>query len=133
MIKLLMCLYTNSLKNNMPNNTLQSDIQEINLSYLMLAQKLLHQDFSVGITKLGINQDVATILLRMSPSQLVKLSSCGSMICSFRLNDYQILNALTSNSLDGILQQAHTEILMAQSSLDSSDIDSNQDPDKIDE
>lgn len=117
----------------MPNNTLQSDIQEINLSYLMLAQKLLHQDFSVGITKLGINQDVATILLRMSPSQLVKLASCGSMICSFRLNDYQILNALTSNSLDGILQQAHTEILMAQSLLDSSDIQSNEDTENKEE
>lgn len=110
----------------MPKNTLQSDIQEINLSYLMLAQKLLHQDFAMGITKLGINQDVATILLRMSPSQLVKLSSCGSVICNFRLNDYQILNALTSNSLDGILQQAHTEILMTQSSLENNDINTNQ-------
>lgn len=132
MIKPYTHLYLNNLKNSMPNNTLQSDIQEINLSYLMLAQKLLHQDFSAGITKLGINQDVATILLRMSPSQLIKLSSCSSIICSFRLNDYQILNALTSNSLDGILQQAHTEILMTQSSLEPSQAKSDEPHKKTD-
>lgn len=95
-------------------NPILNDIQEVNLSYLMLAQRLLRENFSAGMFRLGFDHDVAQIVMKLSPAQLVKLASSSSVLCQFRLNDYQLLASLTQEVLGGILQQAHATILMAQ-------------------
>lgn len=102
------------------NNTSLSDIQEVNLSYLMLAQRLLRENFTAGVFRLGFNADVAEIILKLSPAQLVKLAGSSSLICGFRLNDYNLLSTLTQDVLGGVLQQAHSTILLSQQSVDLS-------------
>ncbi len=97
-----------------PHQDLLADIHEINLSYLMLAQRMLRDDYSTGMARLGFDEDVASLILQLSPAQLVRLASTGSVICRFRLNDYELLSALTRDVLGGILQQAHSAILLAQ-------------------
>lgn len=96
------------------DNTLLSDIREVNLSYLMLAQRLLHDNFAAGAFRLGFGADVGKIVMGLSPAQVVKLSSSNSLLCQFRLNDYELLSSLTQDVLGGILQQAHSTILLAQ-------------------
>lgn len=95
-------------------NPILNDIQEVNLSYLMLAQRLLRENFAAGMYRLGFDSDVAETVMKLSPAQLVKLASANMVLCQFRLNDYQLLASLTQEVLGGILQQAHTTILMAQ-------------------
>ena len=95
------------------NTALLQDIQEVNLSYLMLAQRLLRENLAAGMFRLGITEDVADILLELSPAQLVRLASSTSLICGFRLDDYNLLSTLTRDVLDGVLQQAHTTILLS--------------------
>jgi len=92
------------------------DIQEINLSYLLLAQRLLRENCAAGMFRLGLDEDVAASLLKLSPAQTVKLAASSSLLCGFRLNDAQLLQALTQDVLGGILQQAHSTILLAQQS-----------------
>ena len=99
---------------SLPNPSLLGDIQEINLSYLMLAQRLLRDDYATGMARLGLDEDVASVILQLSPAQLVRLAGSSSVICSFRMNDYEMLTALTRDVLGGILQQAHSAILLAQ-------------------
>jgi len=96
------------------SNTALNDIQEVNLSYLMLAQRLLRENYAAGMFRLGFSSDVADIILQLSPAQLVKLAGSSSLICSFRLNDYGLLSALTQDVLGGVLQQAHSTILLSQ-------------------
>ncbi len=95
-------------------NSSLRDVHEVNLSYLMLAQRLLRENYSAGMFRLGFDTDVADIVLRLSPAQLVKLASSSSLICGFRLNDYDLLSSLTQDVLGGVLQQAHSTILLAQ-------------------
>lgn len=90
------------------------DIQEVNLTYLMLAQRLLRENLSAGMFRLGFCEDVATTVLQLSPAQIVKLASSGSLICGFRLDDYGLLSALSQDVLGGALQQAHSTILLSQ-------------------
>src|SRR5690625_3126851 len=97
-----------------PDQSLLQDIQEINLSYLMLAQRLLRDDAATGMARLGVDEDVAHLLSQLSPAQLVRLANSSSVICGFRMNDYDMLSALTSDVLGGILQQAHSAILLTQ-------------------
>ena len=96
------------------DNSVLSDIKEVNLSYLMLAQRLLRENYAAGMYRLGFNSDVADIVLSLSPAQLVKLASSNALVCGFRLNDYQLLSTLGQNVLGGVLQQAHSTILLAQ-------------------
>lgn len=96
------------------DNSPLGDIKEVNLSYLMLAQRLLRENYAAGMFRLGFNTDVADIILRLSPAQLVKLASSSTLICGFRLNDYDLLSTLTQDVLGGVLQQAHSTILLAQ-------------------
>lgn len=98
-------------------NSLLNDIQEVNLSYLMLAQRLLRENFAAGMFRLGFDADVAEIIIRLSPAQLVKLAGSNSLICGFRFNDYDLLSVLTQNVLGGVLQQAHSTILLSQKAL----------------
>lgn len=95
------------------DNSSLTDIKEVNLSYLMLAQRLLRENYAAGMFRLGFDTDVADIVLRLSPAQLVKLSGASSLICGFRLNDYDLLSSLTQDVLGGVLQQAHSTILLA--------------------
>jgi flagellar transcriptional activator FlhD len=96
------------------DNSLLSDIQEVNLSYLMLAQRMLRENYAAGMFRLGFDTDVADIVMRLSPAQLVKLAGSSSLICKFRLNDYDLLSSLTQDVLGGVLQQAHSTILLSQ-------------------
>lgn len=99
------------------DNSLLSDIQEVNLSYLLLAQKLLRENFASGMYRLGFDEDVAETVLNLSPAQVIKLSSSNVLLCAFRLNDYELLSTLTQNVLGGVLQQAHSTILLSQRAL----------------
>ncbi|MCX5590531.1 flagellar transcriptional regulator FlhD [Alcaligenes endophyticus] len=99
------------------DNSLLNDIREVNLSYLMLAQRLLQENFAAGMFRLGFDVDVAETIVRLSPAQLVKLAGSNSLICAFRFNDYQLLSALTQDVLGGVLQQAHSTILLSQKSF----------------
>jgi flagellar transcriptional activator FlhD len=96
------------------DNSLLNDIQEVNLSYLMLAQRMLRENYAAGMFRLGFDSDVADIVMRLSPAQLVKLAGSSSLICKFRLNDYDLLSSLTQDVLGGVLQQAHSTILLSQ-------------------
>lgn len=96
------------------DSALLNDIREVNLSYLMLAQRLLRENLPAGMFRLGFNADVADIILNLSPAQIVKLAGSNSVLCAFRLNDAQLLASLTHEVLGGVLQQAHSTILMAQ-------------------
>lgn len=100
------------------DNSLLKDIQEVNLSYLMLAQRLLRENFAAGMYRLGFEHDVAETILQLSPAQLVRLASSNSLICAFRLNDYELLTTLTQDVLGGVLQQAHSTILLSQRAVE---------------
>lgn len=80
----------------------------------MLAQRMLRENYAAGMFRLGFDSDVADIVMRLSPAQLVKLAGSSSLICKFRLNDYDLLSSLTQDVLGGVLQQAHSTILLSQ-------------------
>ena len=80
---------------------------------LTTAQRMLRDDYAASMFRLGFSNEVADILMRLSPAQLVKLASSSSLLCRFRFDDYSLLSALTHDVLGGALQQAHATILLA--------------------
>jgi len=99
------------------NASLLDDIREVNLSYLLLAQRMLHDDYASAMFRLGFDEEVASVLMQLSPAQLVKLASSSSVLCRFRLSDDKLLATLTQGGMGGALQQAHATILLSQQAV----------------
>lgn len=56
----------------METNQILEEIRDINLSYLLLAKQMLRDDKVSAVYRLGINQDLAEILDKLSSAQLIK-------------------------------------------------------------
>ena len=88
------------------------EIGDINLAYMLLAQKLVKQDKASAMFRLGITQDLADLLSGMSLSQIVKLAASNMLLCTFRIESAPMLAVATEEKASG-LQTAHMSILMA--------------------
>jgi flagellar transcriptional activator FlhD len=94
------------------SETLDS-IREINLSYIMLAQRMLREDKPVGMFRLGLSSELADLLAGLSLAQIVKLASSDQLLCFFRFNDHSMLSALTHSAKNAEVAQTHAAILLA--------------------
>jgi flagellar transcriptional activator FlhD len=92
---------------------IQENIREINLSYLMLAQRILSEDRAIGMFRLGLSAEVADLLIGLSLAQVVKLASSDQLLCAFRFNDQMLLSALTQPPKHVEIASTHAAILMA--------------------
>ncbi|MFT4190781.1 MAG: flagellar transcriptional regulator FlhD [Comamonas sp.] len=90
------------------------EIKEINLFYLLLAQKMLRADYSVALFRLGLSSEVADALLKLSHRELMRLSDSSMVLCGLRLDDAQVLAALSSEDVvGGSLRRARMAIKLA--------------------
>ncbi len=90
-----------------------SDIGNLNLSYLLLAQRMVQDDPATAMFRLGISREMADLLGGLSLAQIVKLSSSSLVLCRFRFDDQPLLAALTDEKKSTPLQQAHAAILLS--------------------
>jgi flagellar transcriptional activator FlhD len=97
----------------MNTHDIQESIREVNLSYLVLAQRMLREDRAIAMFRLGLSAEVADILVGLSLAQVVKLASSDHLLCAFRFNDGMLLSALTQPSKHIEVASAHAAILMA--------------------
>ena len=99
----------------METKQLLDEIREINLAYLLLAQQMIREDKVSAMYRLGIDNDVAEIIGKLTTSQLLKMASSNSLLCRFRFNDTLIAELLSNeNRNDGnAVSQSHAAILIA--------------------
>ncbi|MBW7983398.1 flagellar transcriptional regulator FlhD [Enterobacillus tribolii] len=88
-------------------------IYDINLSYLLLAQRLIHEEKASAMFRLGVDEKVATMIGELALPQMVKLAETNQLVCNFRFTEYQTIQLLTKESRVDDLQQVHTGILLA--------------------
>lgn len=97
----------------MHNDNLLEEIRETNLAYLMLAQHMIRKDRTQALYRLGIKQEVADIVDRLSPGQLLKVAASNLMMCRFRFDDKMVWDLITSHSTDVQSKRTHAGILMS--------------------
>ena len=88
------------------------EIADLNLTYMLLAQKLLKSDRAGAMLLLGVSEELADILTGMTLSQLVKLAANNFLLCAFRLNEIPAARVL-DRTKTAALQQAHISIVLA--------------------
>ena len=96
-----------------------NEIGDLNLTYLLLAQRLVREDVATAMFRLGMSRELADLLGNLSLSQIVKLSASSLLLCRFRFDDHPILSALTDEGKSPALQQAHAAILLSGQQVDA--------------
>ena len=89
------------------------EIREANLTYLILAQRLLREDRAEAMFRLGISEEVADILAGLSTAQILKIAATNMLMCRFRFDDELVWNLLTRNNKERGIGGVHAAILMA--------------------
>ncbi|MEJ7687761.1 MAG: flagellar transcriptional regulator FlhD [Variovorax sp.] len=96
---------------NAGSNETSKEIGDLNLAYMLLAQRLVKQDRAAAMFRLGISRELADMLGTMSLAQVLKLSASNFLLCSFRMDDHPSMAAVVSEGKDTSLQLAHMSIL----------------------
>jgi len=91
--------------------TMLDDIREANLTYLVLAQNMIREDKPQAMYRLGISEDVASMISSLTPAQLVKVAGTNQLVCRFACNDEVVWGLLGSHTKDRELSGVHVAIL----------------------
>jgi flagellar transcriptional activator FlhD len=95
-----------------PTDT-DNDIKEVNLAYLMLAQSMVRADRENAIFRLGVSEEIADILERLTPGQIVKMASSDMLLCHFRFDDALVIDLLANHDRNRGIGQIHAAIVAA--------------------
>jgi len=95
-----------------------AEIRETNLSYLILAQRLIREDRAQALYRLGVSEEVADLLGALTPSQLLKIASGNQLMCRMRFDDELVWSLLADHGRaserdEGSARRLHASILMA--------------------
>ncbi|MEQ1516855.1 MAG: flagellar transcriptional regulator FlhD [Usitatibacteraceae bacterium] len=97
----------------MQPDQLLEEIREANLSYLMLAQHMIRVDRPQALYRLGLSEEVASLIGNLTPGQVMKIAGGNMLMCRFRFDDEIVWNLLTTNGKVGNSNGLHADILMA--------------------
>lgn len=78
----------------MDMQSLQAEIHEANLTYLLLAQQMLLADRVGAMYRLGINAELADIISKMSAASLMRMAQTDMLLARFRLDERAVLGML---------------------------------------
>lgn len=89
------------------------EIQELNLAYLLLAQRLLNEDRCAAQFRLKINDEMADLLQSLGAAQLAQLARSNQLLCHFGYDEAEQLRQVVENPRDNGLSRFHASLLMA--------------------
>ncbi|MES1923810.1 transcriptional activator FlhD [Salinisphaera sp. T31B1] len=89
------------------------DVRDVNLSYLLLMQRLINSDRELAMFRLKIDEEMADLLSKIPVPDLVKLARCNQLLCHFSLGDASELYSLVNASEDDDMRRVHAAILLS--------------------
>lgn len=97
----------------MTNTEIHNEVRDINLAYLMLAQQMLRQDRDAAAFRLGVGEDVAEVIERLTPGQVLRMASSNMLLCCFRFDDRMLVDLLSDHRREAGISRVHAAILAA--------------------
>lgn len=93
-------------------DSLIEEIQDLNLSYLLLVQRLLRKDRATAMFRLKLSDEMANLLAGLSGKQLMQLARTNQLICRPGFENAGQLAKVLSNSREPRLTRLHASLLM---------------------
>jgi len=89
------------------------EIQEVNQSYLLLAQRLLREDRATGMARMGVSAPLADLLADLTLAQTGKLAASNQLLCRFRFDDHAVLSMLADKADAHVPAHPHAALVTA--------------------
>jgi len=102
----------------MSHANFQSEIRELNIAYLMLAQKMLRCDRETAMFRLGIGKALADFIENLSAARLVKMADNPALVPRFRFDDEQLARLMAGEGRDETASALHAAIIAANRSAE---------------
>ncbi len=90
---------------------IENEITDLNIAYLLLAQRLLRGDRAAGMLQLGVDRGQAEFIARLAVPEILRLSSAQGLLCGLRMGE--LLPTVLDSGHDEPLQRAHLFIVLA--------------------
>lgn len=101
----------------MNHDQLMTEIREANLTYLMLAQRMIRDDPAQALYRLGISEEVAELISSITSGQLLKIASGSVLLCQMRGIDEAVWSLLSNqsenNAANHVNNRLHANIVMS--------------------
>ena len=97
----------------MTRRDFQADIAELNMAYLILAQQMLRDDRETAMFRLGIDAEVADLIVGLSGARLLKMASAQMLLPTFRFDDAFLAGLLAGDGRDPVSAGLHAAIIAA--------------------
>lgn len=97
----------------MQQTDVQDEIYELNLTYLLLSQRMLAEDRVTAMFRLKIDEETADLLQSLSSRQLARLARCNQVLFGLHFDNADQLIRATSNKHEAGLAQAHAALFLA--------------------
>lgn len=94
-------------------NDLADEIHDLNLAYLLLAQRLINEDLASAKFRLKIDDEMAHLIQELNVRQLTRLSRVNQLLCHFGHDSAEHLRQVTHNPREQGLTPFHASLLMA--------------------
>lgn len=101
----------------MTNTELLDEVRDMNLSYLMLAQRLLKEDRAIAQFRLKLDDGTADTVMSLTTRQLGHLARTNQFLFHFKFTSGTQLEHVLETKLDESMVQTHTSLLMAAASV----------------
>lgn len=88
------------------------EIRQLNISYMLLVQKLITADPSMAEQMLNIDKETADVLAAASCEDMATLSQSNQLLCQFALNDSKKIQSILRAGADDGLRGLHASIVM---------------------
>ncbi len=101
------------------DDRMMTEVREANLSYLILAQRMIRADKAQALYRLGVSEETADVLDALTPSQMVRIAAGNMLMCRFRFDDAMLWSLLTEHGraaggdAERCAGRLHASILMA--------------------
>lgn len=89
------------------------EIQELNLTYMLLAKQLLNEDREAGMFRLGINEEVADYILSLPARKLARIARTSQFLCTPRIDNVKEFEATIASHRPHHATPAHHALLLA--------------------
>ncbi len=92
---------------------IQEEVQEMNLAYLLLVQRLIREDRATALFRLKLDDDMADLLVSLNARQLSRLSRINQLLCRPCFDDVAQVHKLIADEREPGLAQTHAALLLA--------------------
>jgi flagellar transcriptional activator FlhD len=99
-----------------------AEIREVNLSYVLLAQRLLREDRVLAMHRLGLSEEVAELVSSLTLAQAVKIATSSHVLCRFRFDDHTILASLADKDKRPALAQTEPGVVRVDAAVQSGEV-----------